>query len=79
MALCIGHRGAAGLAPENTLLAFRRGLETGADGIECDVHRTCDGQLVLMHDLDVSRTTNGHGHINEMSFAEVKCMVTRMS
>jgi glycerophosphoryl diester phosphodiesterase len=74
MALCIGHRGAAGLAPENTILAFQRGLESGADGIECDVHRTRDGQLVLMHDIDVSRTTDGHGHINQMTFAEVRSL-----
>jgi glycerophosphoryl diester phosphodiesterase len=53
--LNIGHRGAKGLAPENTLAAFRAGLAAGADGVEFDVQRTADGHLVVFHDDDLKR------------------------
>lgn len=68
----VGHRGGAGLAAENTLAAFRKGIETGIDAIELDVHLTKDGALVVMHDPDVSRTTDGTGSIGSMTLAEVK-------
>ena len=70
--LVIGHRGAAGHAPENTMVSFQKGLELGADLIELDIHMTRDGALVVKHDGDVSRTTNGRGRIREMTLAEVR-------
>lgn len=70
--LVIGHRGALGYAPENTLVSFQKGAELGADLVELDVHLSRDGRLIVMHDGDVSRTTNGHGHIKDMTLAEIK-------
>lgn len=70
----IGHRGAAGLAPENTLVAIERGLREGAAVIEIDVHRTADGHLVLMHDAAVDRTTNGSGLVRDKTLAEIKAL-----
>jgi glycerophosphoryl diester phosphodiesterase len=55
--LRIGHRGAAGHAPENTLAAVRQGIELGVDFVEIDVRRTADGVLVALHDATVNRTT----------------------
>ena len=52
----VGHRGASAHAPENTLAAFRRALEDGAQLLECDVHLSADGQVVVMHDETVDRT-----------------------
>ncbi len=59
----IAHRGASGCCPENTLLAFRRGLEQGADGLELDVRLTADRVPVVIHDATVDRTTNGTGAV----------------
>lgn len=70
--LVIGHRGALGYAPENTMASFEKGLECGADLLELDIHMSSDGELIVMHDADVSRTTNGQGNIKEMSLAEIK-------
>ncbi len=61
----IGHRGAAGLAPENTFAGFDIALALGVDGIETDVQKTQDGQLVLFHDHLLERTTNGRGVLQE--------------
>ncbi|HEY8744694.1 MAG TPA: glycerophosphodiester phosphodiesterase family protein [Chloroflexota bacterium] len=72
MTRCVGHRGAAGLAPENSLAAFRAGIAAGADAVECDVHQTRDGYLVLMHDADVNRTTDGTGQIGAMLLADLQ-------
>ncbi|MDO5661597.1 MAG: glycerophosphodiester phosphodiesterase [Brachybacterium sp.] len=52
----IGHRGAALLEPENTMVSFRRALADGADGIECDVHLSADGEVIVMHDETIDRT-----------------------
>ncbi len=71
MFLKIGHRGAAGYEPENTLRSFRRALELGVDMVELDVRRTKDGHLVVMHDETVDRTTNGSGKVSEMTLAEI--------
>jgi len=60
--LCIGHRGACGHEPENTLRSIRRALELGADGVEIDV-QLVDGELLVMHDAKLDRTTNGHGYL----------------
>lgn len=70
--LVIGHRGAMGYAPENTMASFELGLEQGADLIELDVHLSADGELVVMHDSQVSRTTDGCGYIKDMTLAEIK-------
>ena len=61
--LVIGHRGCAGEAPDNTLLAFELGLEQGADILESDVHLTRDNVPVLIHDASVDRVTNGTGAV----------------
>lgn len=68
----IGHRGAAGVAPENTLLSFRRALEAGAHAVELDVHCTRCGHLVVIHDETVERTTEGSGRVTGMDLAELK-------
>ena len=66
------HRGAKSFAPENTLSAFKKAVESGADGIELDVHLSQDGFIVVMHDENVDRTTNGKGEIKELSLSEIK-------
>src|SRR6266702_7074370 len=68
----VGHRGAMGHCPENTLASFERGLELGADWIELDVHLSRDGALVVIHDETVDRTTNGSGLVQEHTLAELK-------
>lgn len=68
----IGHRGASGEAPENTLPAFRLALEQGADLIETDVHLTADGALVAIHDHTLDRTTNGHGMVGQLTLSQIK-------
>lgn len=70
--LVIAHRGGAELAPENTLAAFANSIFWGCDYFELDVHVSKDGQLIVMHDGDVSRTTNGKGEICDMTLAEIK-------
>lgn len=66
------HRGFAAKYPENTLPAFTAAIEVGADGIEFDVHMTKDGELVVIHDDSVDRTTDGCGRVRDMSLAEIK-------
>ncbi|HGE72889.1 TPA: glycerophosphodiester phosphodiesterase [Candidatus Poribacteria bacterium] len=68
----IGHRGARGLEPENTMRSFKKALELGVDYIECDVHLTKDGHIVLIHDHTLDRTTNGTGYVNDYSFDEIR-------
>ncbi|MBS7625116.1 glycerophosphodiester phosphodiesterase [Candidatus Bathyarchaeota archaeon] len=68
----IGHRGAAGLEPENTLRSIRRAIEIGVDRVEIDVRVTKDGRLVVIHDETVDRTTNGHGYVRDMTFEEIR-------
>lgn len=67
-----GHRGASGYAPENTLDAFALAVEQGADGIELDVQMTRDGQLVVIHDETIDRTSNGSGWVKDYTLAELK-------
>ena len=67
-----GHRGDRKHFPENTLSAFRASVELGIDAIETDVRMTKDGYLVLIHDRDVARTTNGHGNVDEMTLDELR-------
>jgi len=66
-----GHRGAAGLAPENTLVSFRRAWDEGADIFEIDVHATADGEIVVIHDPTLDRTTDGAGPVASLSAAEL--------
>ena len=67
-----GHRGAAGLEPENTLRSIRRAIDLGVDRVEVDVRVTRDGRLVVIHDETVDRTTNGHGYVNELTLDEIR-------
>ncbi len=68
----IAHRGSSGSAPENTLAAFRKALDDGADGIELDVRMSKDGELVVLHDRTVNRTTNGRGKVSDLTVAELR-------
>ena len=67
-----GHRGASALAPENTLAAFRRAIELGADGMEMDLQLTSDGAVVVIHDDTLERTTDGWGRVTDLTLAEVR-------
>ncbi len=69
--IAIGHRGACGVAPENTRASFLKALELGAEAIEFDVRLSADGRVVVIHDGDLGRTTNGHGRVEETPFAEL--------
>lgn len=66
------HRGVMALQPENTMSAFRLALDTGADGIETDVHLTKDGELVLIHDETLERTTDGSGLVSSYTLDELR-------
>ena len=66
------HRGASGLAPENTLAAFRKAMELGADFSELDVTMTKDGKLILLHDDTLERTTNDSGNVWDYTLEELK-------
>ena len=66
------HRGASGSAPENTLVAFQRAIDLGADGIELDVQITKDGELVVCHDEKIDRTSNGKGWLKDYTLEELK-------
>jgi glycerophosphoryl diester phosphodiesterase len=70
----VGHRGALGLEPENTLRSFRRAVAEGAHAVELDLRLTSDGHLVILHDADVKRTTDGNGPIASMTLAEVQSL-----
>jgi glycerophosphoryl diester phosphodiesterase len=70
--LVIAHRGASGLAPENTLAAFKLALALGAQGIELDIHLSADGQPVVIHDRLINRTTNGVGRVHRFTVAELQ-------
>lgn len=70
--LTVGHRGASGDLPENTMGSFAEALKRGATAIELDVHRCKSGEMVVIHDEDVSRTTSGSGKVSELTLAELK-------
>ena len=70
--LIIGHRGACGYAPENTLASFSKALEFGVDMIEFDVHLCKSGELVVIHDATVDRTTNGTGYVKNLTLSELQ-------
>jgi glycerophosphoryl diester phosphodiesterase len=68
----LAHRGASGVAPENTMLAFELAAAAGADVLELDVHATRDGAIVVIHDPTVDRTTDGTGAVREMDLADLR-------
>jgi len=68
------HRGASRVAPENTMPAFERAIAAGADGIEFDVQLSRDGQVVVIHDETLSRTTDGSGRVVDHTLAELKAL-----
>ena len=70
----VAHRGGGALAPENTLAAFRAGIDSSAHALELDVHLSADGALVVIHDPDVKRTTDGSGLVADMTLAELKSL-----
>jgi glycerophosphoryl diester phosphodiesterase len=70
----IAHRGASGHAPESTLAAFTLAHEQGADYLEMDAQLTADGKLVVFHDDTIERTSDGTGHINDYTLAELKAL-----
>lgn len=67
------HRGASEVAPENTLLAFEKAIEMGADGIELDVQMTKDGELVVIHDETINRTSDGKGYVKDYTLDQLQC------
>ena len=72
--IIFAHRGASAHAPENTLAAFGLALAQGADGIELDVKLSADGQVVVIHDPTVDRTTGAHGRVNDLALADLRAL-----
>jgi glycerophosphoryl diester phosphodiesterase len=68
----IAHRGGRSLGPENTVYTFKRAIELGADVLEMDLQTTSDGTLVILHDREVDRTTNGKGAVDSFTLSELK-------
>lgn len=68
----IAHRGFSSIAPENTLAAFELALQCGSTAVECDVQRTRDGELVILHDGTLNRTTNGRGAVRSKTLEELR-------
>ncbi|MDQ3693322.1 MAG: hypothetical protein M3464_06820, partial [Chloroflexota bacterium] len=66
------HRGAAAYAPENTLAAFAEGIRRGADMLELDIHLSREGEVVVIHDHTVDRTTDGRGYVHDLTVADLK-------
>lgn len=72
MTIIVAHRGASRRAPENTMEAFRLGVEDGADAIELDVHLTADGQLAVIHDATLDRTTDRTGDVRSLTMDGIR-------
>src|SRR5258708_7628292 len=70
----IAHRGASGHAPENTMAAFRRAVELGAQFIETDLQITRDARVIAIHDLTLDRTTDGQGPVYQKTFKEIRAL-----
>ncbi len=70
--MVVAHRGFSGAAPENTLAAFQKGIDIGSDMIELDVHLSRDGELVVIHDETLERTTNGKGMVADHTLKDLK-------
>ena len=69
--LVAAHRGGAALWPENSLLAFRNAIALGVDAIELDLHMTADGEVVVLHDPTLERTTTGSGSLRDLRLADL--------
>lgn len=72
--LIIGHRGACALAPENTIASFKLAVEHGADFVELDAKLSADGEVMVIHDQTVDRTTEGSGRVNQLTLAQLKAL-----
>jgi glycerophosphoryl diester phosphodiesterase len=72
--ICIAHRGFAGMVPENTIISFQKAMAFNPDAMEFDLHLSKDGELVVIHDSSVDRTTNGKGKVAEFTLAELKIL-----
>lgn len=72
--LTIGHRGAKAYVAENTLASFGKAFDMRADGIELDVHLSADGEVIVIHDETVDRTTNGKGFVKDLSLPQIKAL-----
>lgn len=70
----LGHRGAKAHAPENTIISFEKGIELGATMLELDIHLSKDGEMVVIHDGTVDRTTDGTGYVHEKTLAELQAL-----
>jgi glycerophosphoryl diester phosphodiesterase len=70
--LILAHRGASKQAPENTLAAFELALKQGAHGVELDAKLSADGEVVVIHDASVDRTTNGHGRVSQLKLTALR-------
>ncbi len=70
--LKIGHRGARACEPENTLRSFKKALDLGVDAVELDVRKTKDNRIIVIHDADVKRTTNGEGSVSSLTLEKIK-------
>jgi len=70
--LLLAHRGASAYAPENTLAAFQLAMQQGAHGVELDAKLSADGEMIVMHDASVDRTTDGSGKVNELPLAALR-------
>jgi len=68
----IAHRGSRYINPENTIIAFKNAVLLGADFLEFDVRLTKDNELIILHDHDVDRTTNGTGNVRDLTLSEIK-------
>lgn len=73
-ALVIAHRGASGEAPENTLAAFQRAIEANVDFVELDIHFSRDGEMMVIHDQTVDRTTSGQGKVSDLTRQEIQAL-----
>jgi len=71
MTLIFAHRGVSSTHPENTMIAFKEAERVKADGIELDVQLTKDGEVVIIHDQKVDRTTNGRGYVSDLTISEI--------
>ncbi len=70
--LKIGHRGARGYEPENTLIGFQKAVALDVDQIELDIHSSADGEIMVIHDETIDRTTNGNGYVNSFTRLELQ-------
>lgn len=70
----VAHRGASAEAPENTIAAFKLAFDQGTHGVECDILRTADGRVVMMHDKTTKRTTGVEGKVEEMTLAQLQAL-----